>query len=134
MASPYTITAINDIAISGRVNDLFQGIRGRILTEPALVEIAYNAEDVDITVGTTLGPTEVLPAGSRVTLQATVGVLPILPDDVLVSSFGGATDEIIVSGVNADAAAARELRAVARVTAITDVALRRAVLQSTGTA
>jgi len=132
MGSPYTIVAIEDIPLSDSVEDLFQGKRGRRLTEPALVEIALNAEDVDVTAGATLGSTEILSAGSRVTLQATVGILPVFPDDVLIQSFGGVGDEIIVSGVNADAAAAAELRAVAKVTAISDVALRRAVLQGVG--
>jgi len=132
MASPYTIVAIEDIPLSDSVEDLFLGKRGRRLVEPAYVEIALNAEDVDVTTGVTVGTTEILSAGSRVTLQATVGVLPIFPDDVLVRTFGGDGDEIIVSGVNADAVAAAELRAVAQVTAISDVALRRAVLQGVG--
>jgi len=134
MGDPYTIVAIEDIPLSDSVEDLFAGKRGRRLVEPALVEIALNAEDVDVTAGATLGSTEVLSAGSRVTLQATVGILPIQPDDILVQSFGGTGDEIIVSGVNADAAAAAELRAVAKITAISDVALRRAVLQGVGAA
>jgi len=132
MGSPYTITAISDIPLSDNVEDLFSGKRGRRLVEPALVELALNAEDVDVTAGSTLGSTEILSAGSRVTLQATVGILPVFPDDVLIRSFGGTGDEIIVSGVNADAAAAAELRAVAQVTAVSDVALRRAILQGVG--
>jgi len=132
MASPYTITAIFDIPLSDSADDIFSGKRGRRLIEPALVEIALNAEDVDVTAGVTLGATEVLSAGSRVTLQATVGLLPLFPDDVLIQSFGNGSDEIIVSGVNADSGAARELRAVAKVTAVSDVALRRAVLQGVG--
>jgi len=132
MAAPYTITAISDIPLSDSVGDLFAEKRGRRLTEPALVEIALNAEDVDVTAGATVGATEVLSAGSRVTLQATVGILPVFPDDILIQTFGGTGDEIIVSGVNADAAAAAELRAVAKITAISDVALRRAILQGVG--
>ncbi len=132
MASPYTITAISDIPLSDSVGDLFAEKRGRRLVEPALVEIALNAEDVDVTAGATVGATEVLSAGSRVTLQATVGILPVFPDDVLIQTFGNTGDEIIVSGVNADAVAAAELRAVAKITAVSDVALRRAILQGIG--
>lgn len=132
MAEPYTITAISDIALSDADDDLLDGKRGRTLTEPSLVEIAYNAEDVDITMGTTIGATDVLSAGSRVTLQATVGVLPSLRDDVLVRSFGLGTNEIIISARNADAAAAREARAIARVTAVEDVDLMKVVAQSAG--
>jgi len=132
MGSPYTLVAISDIPATDNVEDLFVGKRGRRLTDAALVEIAINGEDVDLTAGATVGTTEILSAGSRITLQATVGILPIFPDDVLISTFGNSGDEIIVSGVNADAAVAAELRAVAQVTAISDVALRRAALQGIG--
>lgn len=130
--APYTLTAIIAVPLSDRDDDLLDGKRGRTLTEPSLVEIALNAEDVDITMGATVGPTEVLPSGSRVTLQATVGVLPVFPDDVLVQTFGSVGDEIIIGAVNADAAAAREARVVVRVTAIEDVDLVRVLKQSTG--
>lgn len=132
MGAPYTLTAISDVPLSDRDDDLLDGKRGRTLTEPSLVEIALNAEDVDITMGATIGATEVLPSGSRVTLQTTVGVLPIFPDDVLVQSFGNVGDEIIIGAVNADAAAAQEARVVVRVTAIEDVDLVRVLKQSTG--
>ena len=134
MGAPYTLTAISDVPLSDSDNDLLDGLRGRTLTEPSLVEIALNAEDVDVSFGVTVGPTEVLPSGSRATLQPTVGVLPIFPDDVLIQTFAGRGDEIIISARNADAAAAAEARAVVKVTAITDVDLRRAVLQAQGKA
>jgi len=109
-AAGYTLTAINDIALSSSIANLFADQGGRVLAEPSLIMIALNGEDVDITAGIRVGPTEVMAANSRVTLQATVGVLPILPDDVVSVSMANASDEIIVSGQNADAAAARELR------------------------
>jgi len=133
MGLPYTITAINDIPLSDNVTNILQGLRGRTLSERSLVEIALNAEDVDVTVAITVGATEVMPANSRITLQATVGVLPIFPDDIIASTFGKKGDEIIIAGVNADAAAAAELRAVVRVTPISDVALRNAVKMAAGT-
>lgn len=132
MADPYTLVAISDIPLSDRDNDLLDGQRGRTLNEPSLVEIALNGEDVDITMSVTIGAVDVLSAGSRVTLQATAGILPIFPDDVLVRTFGKAGDEIIIGGVNADAAAAREARTVVRVTAVEDVDLMKVVAQSTG--
>jgi len=109
-AAGYSLTAINDIALSSSIANLFADQGGRVLAEPSLVMILLNGEDVDITAGVRLGPTEVLAANSRVTLQATAGVLPILPDDVVSTSLANASDEIIISGQNADAAAARELR------------------------
>ena len=133
MAIPYTLPAISDVPLGGTDLDLLDGLRGRTLTEPSLVQILLNGETVDITMGVTIGATEVLPSGSRVTLQATVGVLPVFPDDVLAESFGSKGDEIIVSARNAGAAAG-EARAVVRVTAIEDVDLIRVLKQSTGTA
>ena len=132
MAEPYTLTAISDVPLSESDNDLFDGQRGRTLTEPSLVEIALNAEDVDVTMSVTLGAVDVLSAGSRVTLQATTGVMPSLRDDVLVRTFGLASNEIIVGARNADAAAAREARAIARVTAVEDVDLMKAIQGATG--
>jgi len=132
MAEPYTLTAISDVPLSESDNDLLDGQRGRTLTEPSLVEIALNAEDVDVTMSVTIGAIDVLSAGSRVTLQATVGVLPSLRDDVLVRSFGFAGNEIIVGARNADAAAAREARAIVRVTAVEDVDLMKVVTQAAG--
>lgn len=132
MADPYTLTAISDIPLSESDNDLLDGQRGRTLTEPSLVEIALNAEDVDITMSVTIGATDVLSAGSRVTLQATAGILPSLRDDVLVRSFGLSGNEIIIGARNADAAAAREARAIVRVTAVEDVDLMKVVLAATG--
>jgi len=132
MAEPYTLTAVSDVPLSDSDNDLLDGQRGRTLTEPSLVEIALNAEDVDITMGVTIGAIDVLSAGSRVTLQATAGVMPSLRDDVLVRSFGLGSNEIIISARNADAAAAREARAIVRVTAVEDVDLMKVVAQSAG--
>jgi len=130
MAGPYTITAINDIPLSDNIDDLLTGKRGRVVAEPSLVEIALNVEDVDVTVGVLIGSTDALSAGSRVTLQATAGVMPIFPDDAIIRTFANAKDEIIISAVNADAAAAREVRAVIRVTPIDDVMLMNAVKQA----
>lgn len=127
MAGPYTITAVNDIPLSDRIDDLLTGRRGRVVAEASLVEIALNVEDVDVTVGVTIGAIDALSAGSRVTLQATIGVMPIFPDDAIIRTFADAKDEIIISAVNADAAAAREVRAVVRVTPIDDVMLMNAV-------
>lgn len=127
MAGPYTITQIFDIPLSDNIDDLLTGKRGRVLPEASLVEVALNVEDVDVSVGVLIGATDALSAGSRVTLQATVGVMPIFPDDAIIRTFGDAGDEIIISAVNADAAAAREVRAVVRVTPIDDVMLMNAV-------
>ncbi len=132
MGNPYTMVAISDVPLSGADNDLLDGLRGRTLVEPSLVEIALNTEDVDVTFGVTIGATEALPSLSRATLQATVGVLPVFPDDVLIRTFGDVGDQIIISAANADAIAPMEARAVVRVTAVEDVDLVKVVQQSAG--
>lgn len=124
---PYTITAIEDIPLSDDNDNILLGKRGQTLTEKAIVLVALNRETVDVTAGVTVGTTDVLSAGSAVTVQATVGVLPVLPDDIIVTTMGNDKDEIIVSGRNADAVAARELRAIVKVIAIEDQALLQAV-------
>jgi len=122
---PYTLTAINDIALSGQVQNIFSDQQGRTLPQASMVLIALNGESVDVTAGVNIGGEQVLEAGSRVTLQATVGDLPIIPDDQLVVTFGNAGQEIIVSGRNVDAAASRELRAIIRVFPTDDFVLAR---------
>lgn len=129
---PYTITAIEDIPLSDSNDNILLGKRGVTLTEAAIVLIALNRETVDVTAGVTIGTTDVLSAGSPVTVQAVVGVMPVLPDDIIVTSMGQNQDDIIVSGRNADAAVARELRAIVKVIAIEDQALLEAVSRVQG--
>jgi hypothetical protein len=124
---PVSIAAIVDIPLSGRVANVFANLAGRVLTEPSIVLIALNRESVDVLAGVSIGGTEVLPANSAVTVQSTVGVMPVLPDDILVTSGGQAADEIIITGTNADAAVPRELRAIAKIIPVEDQALLQAV-------
>jgi len=122
---PYTLTAISDIALSSSVQNIFSDQQGRTLPQASMVLVALNGETVDVSAGVNIGGEQTLEAGSRVTLQATVGELPIIPDDQLVVSFGQSGQEMIVSGRNADAAAARELRAIIRVFPTDDFVLAR---------
>lgn len=124
---PVSIAAIEDVPISGRIANVFANLAGRVLTEPSIVLIALNRETVDVLVGVSIGGTEVLPANSAVTVQATVGVMPVLPDDIIVTSGGQAADEIIISATNADGVAPREVRAIAKIIPIEDQALLQAV-------
>ncbi len=124
---PVSIAAIVDIPLSGRVANVFANLGGRTLTEPSIVLVALNRETVDVLAGVSIGGTEVLPANSAVTVQATVGVMPVLPDDIIVTSAGQAGDEIIITGTNADAAAPRELRAIAKIIPVEDQAVLAAV-------
>jgi hypothetical protein len=124
---PVSISAIEDVPLSGRIANVFANLAGRVLTEPSIVLIALNRESVDVLVGVSIGGTEVLPANSAVTVQATVGVMPVLPDDIIVTSAGQAADEIIISATNADAGAPREVRAIAKIIPVEDQALFQAV-------
>ena len=120
MAAGYTITQIVDIALSDSEDNIILGKGVVKPTEPSLIEVYANVEDVDVTMGVRIGDTDVLQAGSRATLQALVGTMPSTRDDRIVSAIGQAGEEIIVSGRNADAAAAAELRVIILVTPIND--------------
>ena len=125
MAAPYTLTAINDIPLSGSVENVFADQRGIQLAGASMVLVAINAESVDVSAGVNIGGEQALKDGSGVTIQATVGVLPILPDDQLVVTFGQVGNQITLSGRNEDAAAARELRAIARIFEVDDFMLAK---------
>lgn len=107
--SPYAIRGINDLAASGRTN-VIQGEKGRVLPMDAWVSVFVNQEAVSGSWQMTIGGTEVVPPGSPGTLQATVGVMPIIPDDVLIVSMGEKGEEIILQYTNGDGAVAREGR------------------------
>jgi len=100
-----------------------------------MILIALNGETTDVTAGVNIGGEQALIDGSGVTIQAAVGVLPILPDDQLVVTFGGIGNQVTVSGANADAAAARELRSIARIFEVDDFITARVMeeLRSVGT-
>jgi len=135
MGRPYSMTVIEDIPLGGGTSENLLGVRrGRTLSGPSLVEIFLNAEDVDVTFGVTVGATEALPAGSRVTLNAVVGVMPSTRDDKVVSTFGNKGDEIVIQVVNNDAVAAAEARAIVWVTELDDVTLKRFVREMTAQA
>jgi len=125
MASPYTLTAISDIPLSDSIQNLFADQRGIQLAGDSMILVALNGETVDVTAGVNIGGEQALLDGSRVTLQATVGVLPILPDDQSVVTFGGKGNQITITGRNADAAAARELRGIVRVFEVDDFILAK---------
>lgn len=124
---PQSLTGISDIPLSGAIDNVIANLQGRTLTEPSVILIALNRETVDVTCGVSVGATQVLPAGSAVTVQATVGVMPVLPDDIVITTAGLAGDEIIIAGRNADAAVPRELRTIVKIIPVEDMALLRAV-------
>lgn len=120
MGRPVAFTVVNDIALSSTVVDIAANIPGADISEPSLVLIALNGETVDIRAQVSIGGAQVLPE-SRITVNATLGVLPLTPDDVLVTTLGDAGESITIKGTNLDAAAAREIRAKVLVFPMDDI-------------
>lgn len=131
MARPVALTAVNDIPLSESVQNILANIPGSVVPEDSLVIIALNGETADIRAQVSIGGNQVLP-DSRVTVQATAGILPVTPDDVIVTSFGAPNEEITVRGTNLDAAAARELRAKIQTFPVSDIALLAQALRGVG--
>ncbi len=131
MARPNALTVVDDLALSSTTVDILANIPGAVLAEDSLVQIALNGETVAIRGQISIGGNQVLPE-SRVTVQATVGVLPITPDDILVSTFGKGNEQITVKGTNLDAAAAREIRAKVQTFPSSDIFLLSQALRGVG--
>lgn len=121
MADPYTITVVEDIPLSDTVQNLIEGRSGRVFDEPSRARVYATRETVDVTMGIILGRTEGLPSGSVVNISTVIGSLPSRQDDLIVELLGMGGAELIITGVNADAAAARELRLLIDVVSIEDI-------------
>jgi len=124
VAAPRTITNITDVGI-GATASLIQGEQGRTLMEPSRVRIYANQENVNVSFTITIGADQVASAAVAA-IQAAAGVMPIVPDNLLVESFGDGGDEIVIRAQNTDAAAS-EARVMVQITPIDDVALLRAM-------
>lgn len=120
MGRPVAFTVVNDIPLSDTVVDIAANIPGADISEPSLVLIALNGETADIRAQVSIGGAQVLPE-SRVTVQATGGVLPVTPDDILIVTLGNQGESITIKGTNLDAAAARELRAKVVIFPMSDI-------------
>jgi len=120
MGRPVAFTVVNDIPLASTVVDIAANIPGADISEPSLVLIALNGETVDIRAQVSIGGAQVLPE-SRVTVQATVGILPVTPDDILVTTLGNRGESITIKGTNLDAAAAREIRASVLIFPMSDI-------------
>jgi len=119
MARPYTISVIEDVA-QASTSSILRNSRGITVTEPSRVQIYANRETTEITMNITVGADILLEDGFAA-IQATIGQGPVIPDDIIVDSFAGQGDEIIVRARNSAAAAAREARVLIRVTPINDI-------------
>lgn len=119
MARPYTISVIEDVAAAS-TSSILRNSRGITLVEPSRIQLYANRESTEITMNITVGADIVLEDGFP-TVLATAGIGPIVPDDIMVDSFGDTGDEIIVRARNTAAADAREARVLIRVTPIGDI-------------
>jgi len=128
MGRPVAFTVVEDIALSSTVVDIAANIPGADISEPSLILIALNGETVDIRAQVSIGGAQVLPE-SRVTVQATVGVLPITPDDILVATLGNQGESITIKGTNLDAAASREIRAKINIFPMSDISALMLLMQ-----
>jgi len=124
MAAPYTLSVVRDVAASSSEN-IIEGQSGETLGERSRVMIALNREDVNITFDVFIGGERVMVNGGAA-INATVGDIPILPDDIIIDSFGKSGDKIVIRATNAEAAL-NEARAVVKITPIDDVILQEAM-------
>jgi len=131
MAVPVAFTIVRDIPLSESVVDIALGFPGAILEDDSLVIIALNGETTDIRAQISVGGNQVLPESS-VTVQATGGVLPVTPDDVIIATFGKKGNAITIRGTNLDSAAARELRAKVQTFPTSDIMLLSQALRTLG--
>lgn len=105
----YSIKLNRDVPL-GETENLLAGLEGRTLEEDSVVVLFLNQEAVSGSWQITVGSRQVLQQNAIATLQATVGVMPIIPDDVAILTTGEKGQEIIVNATNGDGAAAREMR------------------------
>jgi len=103
--SPYNIAGINDLA-AGLVINLLAGLEGRTLSADSMIAIFVNQELVTGSFQCTIGGAQVVIQGTPATVIAGAGLMPILPDDLLVLTAGQRGDEIILNYTNGGGAAA----------------------------
>jgi len=120
MSAPYQIAVTPDLPLTSTTNNVLLGEPGATLNEPSRVRIYATRESVDVTAGFTLGQQVVMPNGSPTNIDTTIGSLPSIQDDLWAEGFGNAGDDIIVQGVNANAAA-QQLSLLVKVVAVSDL-------------
>jgi len=119
---PTTFQELNDVPLSFTNPNIFVNIPESRITEASFVQISLNAESTEIRATVKVGSDEVLPS-SQLTVDATAGAFPSIRDDTIIETFAQAGDIISIAAVNSSGAAAREIRAIVRITAIGDMDL-----------
>lgn len=119
MPIPATIIQITDLVAGISADDILADQAQALLKEPSLVFVLLNREVILVLAQVKIGDVEVLPL-SGMAVNATVGDVPIVPDDLVVKSLGMPGDRVQILGTNNDVAA-RELRATVVIVAVDDV-------------
>ncbi len=122
----YSISKLEAVPLTGRIDNLVEGLQGITLRQASRVRVWLSREDVDVLAGINIGGVQVLQAGSPVPLNTTAGEMPKIQDDLMAEVFAAANDLIIISGTNENAAA-KELRVLIQVLPLDDVLLMSAI-------
>ena len=128
---PEAFSEVVDIALASVVQNIVADIPGSQVSEDSLVQIALNGETTDVQAQISIGGAQVFPQGN-VTVQATAGVLPITPDDIVVTTLAKANEQITIKGTNLDAVAARELRTKVQIFGVKDITILSQALRGVG--
>lgn len=118
MPIPSVITLRLDLAIGASGLDVLTDFAQAKLKEASVVQIFMNRESVDVTAQVKVGDVEVMPQGPSA-INATVGDVPLVPDDLIVNTIGNAGDQIQVLGTNVNAAA-QEIGLIVKIVALED--------------
>lgn len=124
-ASGYSITAVEDVPAGGVVDNLIKDRPGVKLRETSKVDIYLTREGVDVLITVVVGGSQVFPQGPS-NISTVIGSIPSTQDDKLITVFGQAGDEMLISATNANAAA-QEARVLVKVMPIDDVMLQSAI-------
>lgn len=122
MGLPVNIPVVNDLAIGATATNILAGIPQRVVNEPSTVAIALSREGVDVTYGVEIGGQVAIPRGSPCNINTTVGTLPRFDEDGVGTFAADTGEEVAIFGANTNAAA-QELRAQVRITAIEDAGI-----------
>ena len=125
-AQGYSIATNAKIPLTGDTPNIVEGLQGITLRQPSRVRVYLSRESVDVTCGVNIGGTQVLQTGAPAPLNATVGSMPKIQDDLVCEVFARPNDLIIISGANKNAAE-QELRVLLQVMPIDDVILNAAI-------
>lgn len=125
-ASGYSILAIASIPATDNVENVVANKQGITLRQASRVRVFLSREDVDVLAGINIGGTQVLETGAPTPLNATVGVMPSIQDDMVVEVFARQNDLIIISGTNSNAGA-KELRVLVQIMPLDDVLISSAI-------